>query len=111
MFRKIAMSGLAAALLLAAGCDPFRHFRREAPSAVPANRLLSGEPRVEDLVAYLNDNARRLQSLECQNVDIDVKAADQQVGLMGSLACQRPRNFRMQARVAGSKQVDLGSNE
>ena len=59
----------------------------------------------------MNDNARRVQALKSTNVDIDCKQGNQAIGLAGILVCQKPRNFRLKARVLGKPGADIGSND
>jgi hypothetical protein len=96
-------------LLLLAGCNHLRPFPNgggEQQAARPP-----AQPTAESLVAYLNDNARRIQSLDCGELHIDVHAQGQEFSLVDCwIVCQKPRNFRMMARVAGGQEVDLGSN-
>jgi hypothetical protein len=68
-------------------------------------------PTAQALVDYLNDNAHRVQSLECSELSLDCRQGVQTVGLHGKMVCQKPRNFRMGASALGSQQVDLGSND
>ena len=101
---------LGSAVLLA-GCD--RWVRPEDRTS--AARLPASTPKPEQLVAYMNSNAQRIRSLESFDLDIDAKADNQSVGLSGTMACQKnapgqPANFRMQARVLGKTEVDIGSN-
>jgi biopolymer transport protein ExbD len=67
-------------------------------------------PAVSDLLAYLNDNARLVEGL-CSSVIIDCRCGHQTVGLGGMLACQRPRDVRLQVKIFGQPAVDLGCNE
>src|SRR5262245_37313560 len=67
-------------------------------------------PTAAALVDYLNRNAKQLQSLECQERDLDCRQGLQVVGLRGKMVCQRPKNFRLGAQLMGSQAVDMGSN-
>src|SRR5690348_12644246 len=98
--------GLAAVLLLA-GCRPW--LRQPAPTPPPR---AAGPVSVDaaTLVGALNANAQRLQSLQVDELDIQAHADNEQVGLVGVMSCQKPRNFRMMANVLGSQAVDMGSN-
>ncbi len=68
-------------------------------------------PDALSLVNYLNDNARRVQAIQCDKVDIDCKQGNQSVGLAGLMACQKPHNFRLKASVVGKNGADIGSND
>jgi hypothetical protein len=99
--------GLGAALL-AGGCTQWQHMRRDerAPAVVAAEA-----PPAANLIAYLNGNARRVQAMQCNKVAIDCLQGSQAVGLDGMLVCQKPRNFRLKAKVVGQPTVDVGSND
>jgi hypothetical protein len=112
MMRRITaqslMIGLALTTLLASvGCNSFFNFMHRDPARTgnPADL-----PDAGSLVKFLNDNAQKVQGLQAVNVDIDCRADKQVVGLTGKLACQKPRDFRLKADVAGSQFVDIGSN-
>jgi RNA polymerase sigma factor (sigma-70 family) len=68
-------------------------------------------PTAAQLVAYLNDNAGRFRAVQWNRVAIDCLQGNQAVGLDGSLVCQKPRNFRLKAKVLGQPGVDIGSNK
>lgn len=71
-------------------------------------------PKVENLVRYLNANADLIgneDALKCTNLSIDCKADHQNIGLGGMMMCQKPRNFRLMAKVVGQPAVDIGSNQ
>ncbi len=109
MRRTSCAVGLAA-LLLAAGCNNFRGIWPSGNAQVQP-RPLPDTVDAATLVRSLNDNAARLQSLQAEDVAIDVRADGQHVGLSGIMSCQKPRNFRLVATVFGSQAVDLGSND
>jgi hypothetical protein len=100
------LAGLGALLLLA-GCNNWPHTRPN-----DSVRPIDGRtPTCDQLVRYLNENAQRVQGLECRDLDIDAKQGGQMVGLSGTMVCEKPRNFRMQARLLGQPAVDIGSND
>jgi len=94
-----------AIVLLASGCNNWPHTRTEE-AHIPAE-----VPGVPQLVGYLNDNARRVQAIQCPQVAIDCKQGNQRAGLDGMLVCQKPRNFRLRAKLFGQPAVDIGSND
>jgi hypothetical protein len=101
--------GLALALLapLLGGCGQ---------SPIARDKLRNDPPppdqkvEVPDLVRYLNDNAKRVQAVQSTRVAIDARQGRQPVSLDGMMVCQKPRNFRLTAKVMGNPAVDLGSN-
>src|SRR5262249_48093157 len=68
-------------------------------------------PTEASLVAYLNRNAALIHALKCSDVDLDVKQGIQQWHIRAKLACQKPRNFRMQAVSVTQTEADIGSND
>ncbi|MCS7046392.1 MAG: hypothetical protein NZO58_08560 [Gemmataceae bacterium] len=68
-------------------------------------------PSIEALVAYLNDNAGRVQSLRSDDLHITARQGVVPVTMSGKLMIQKPRNFRMSADMVGKRVVDLGSND
>jgi hypothetical protein len=105
-----------ALLLSAVGCNRY-NTRPDGGDAV--SRLPQGTPQARQLVDILNRNAQTFRSLESVGQDgvfIDAKQDGQQMNVSATLACQKPAapgtppNFRLQARVVGNTEVDIGSN-
>ena len=96
--------GAVSVVTLASGC------RREMIPDPPAAVSKNGKPTTTDLVAYLNNNARQVQSIKSTQLEIQAKQGNDSIGLQGSLFCQKPRDFRLRANVAGQPAVDIGSN-
>jgi hypothetical protein len=94
---------------LLAGCSSSPHLRGNG-TAAPPPRVSTATPSATDLVNYLNENARRMQTLECHELLLDASHRMQTIGLKGQMACQKPKNFRMVANAAGQPAVDMGSN-
>jgi hypothetical protein len=106
--RQITSALGLAALLLFAGCN--KPWWRQ-PSANPPPKVVGPETvDAATLVSSLNANAQRLQSLQVDDLDIQAHADNQEVGLVGVMSCQKPRNFRLMANCFGSQAVDMGSN-
>jgi len=69
-------------------------------------------PEPADLVRYMNREAAKVRTLSCQDLDIDVKDKGILVPTVhGNMMCQKPRNFRLTGKAAGSPQLDFGSND
>jgi hypothetical protein len=68
-------------------------------------------PTADVLVGQLNENAGRMKSLECQSVNVDARQGNRSISLDALMSCQKPRDFRLEARVLGAPAVDLGSNK
>jgi hypothetical protein len=99
-----------AALLSLVGCNhwPPRPDNGVAPPPVLG---LKAEPKAADLVAYLNGNAAKVPGLFCKTVYINATQGNQTIGMDGTMACEKGRDFRMKAVVAGSPAADFGSNQ
>src|SRR5947199_10137887 len=71
------------------GCETFRWglFRRDPLPPVPGT-----VPSAEALVAYLNDNARRVESIRCTDIDITASKGFQTFGLRGKMMALKPRD-------------------
>jgi hypothetical protein len=97
------------ATLLLSGCadSKWGFLRKNNDTGVSAVGL--GNPTAEQLVAYLGNNSRNIQSLQCSDVDMDIKMK-QSFGIQGWLVCQKPQNFRMRANAFGKEAADFGSN-
>jgi hypothetical protein len=102
----------AASCLLAAGCMGLSTSRNPAPPG-PKQVFEDKTPTASELVHYLNTNASKVNSLESGDLDIDIKADTQTFGVRGALYCQKPRNFRMRAKLpaVGKRVADFGSND
>lgn len=87
------------------GCSSWSGHREPQP---PWGSL---RPSAEQIVAYLDGNARKIQSLRCDNVDISVQQGHQTFGASGMLAFLKPRNFRLIAHAGLQDQADVGSND
>lgn len=98
-------------LLMFTGCADNWNFLRKGPETKLAEG--NNSPSAEQLVTYLNNNSRRIHSMSCQDVDLDVQQGLQPIGLTAKMACEQPRDFRMMANspLAGKGEFDLGSNE
>jgi outer membrane lipoprotein-sorting protein len=94
-------------LALSAGCANtrwgFLNKEKERPVTGPP-------PTKEEIVAYLNANAARVDTLRSDDLHITVHAGAIPIGLSGNLMTQKPRNFRMAGNALGNRVVDLGSN-
>ncbi len=96
-------------LALAAGC--IWGCKRDVVPDPPAT-VTTQTPSAANLVAYLNENARLVQSVKSTKVEMDAKQDGQSIGLEGMLFCQKPRNFRLRANdPLGKPAVDIGSND
>ena len=108
MSHRIAGFGLGM-LLFVAGCgsvNPNLNRQNKDQGA----RDTTTPPDATSLVRYLNDNAQRVKAVECEKVSIDCKQGNQSIGLEGLMACQKPREFRLKAKVIGQQGADIGSN-
>jgi hypothetical protein len=99
-----------AALTLLIGCNSTKWNLWRGTPAKENYRTSNDVPTREALVNYLNDNAERVQSIRCNQLDLQCSQGIRTVGLTGYMVCQKPRNFRLIARVFGKDEIDVGSN-
>jgi hypothetical protein len=112
--RSILYAASLAVLFSALGCNLAPHFRGRLDGDAPPPNLPEAKPTVENLVAYLNNNANRIQpgqALNCTNVHIDVTADRGSVGIDAKMQCQAPRNFLLSGVVISNPVVYIGSND
>lgn len=100
-------AGLVALMVAVAGCNNWPHWRRDQDQVKQFDQR---SPTAEQLVAYLNRNAQKVQGLECRKAFIDATQGSQSVGMDATILCQRPRDFRLVGEVVGHPEVDMGSN-
>lgn len=111
MRTAICMIGLALGAIGITGCEStnWNWLKRDTGRDVAAKGGAS--PTVKGLVDYMNENARRVNSVRIDDVAVDATLDNQPVGLRGRIYAERPRNFRMKVTFAGKDEVDLGSNQ
>lgn len=99
----------ATALILAAGgCASMTGARDNRAAVGPAP---AQTPSAQNLVAYVNANAARVEAIEATDLALEVKAGSQGGGLSGALYCEKPKNFRLRAKAVGKPVADFGSND
>jgi hypothetical protein len=112
MGRSRSIFCVAAVLLMGAssnGCNSLWN-RRGGNSEIGA--IPTETPTAAQLVRYLNANSEKIQVLECSDVTIDGKQGYQAAPtLYGNMVCQKPHNFRLQAKFVSNPAVDIGSND
>ena len=106
--RRLSAPLILGSLLFITGCPLFQ---KKTPQEYAPPRLTSANPTAPELVASLNDNARKIQSVGCRYLDIDCAQGSQSVGLSGWMYCQKPKSFHLTASLAGATEVDMGSND
>jgi hypothetical protein len=92
------------ALVVLAGCATTAPFaRNDFGSPLPANAS------VEEVVRRVNANVERLQAWRSN--DLSISGENLPVHLGGTIAVERPRNFRLTAGILGiDEEADFGSN-
>ncbi|MGE3807570.1 MAG: hypothetical protein AB7K24_23140 [Gemmataceae bacterium] len=96
-------------VVAATGCNNWPTLRQSNPFSGQA-QVPQAVPTGAELASYLNQNSKRIQSLEVRELNMDASQRLQTIGLQGQMICQKPRNFRLSARMGGNTMVDLGSN-
>jgi hypothetical protein len=100
--------GLGVVVLFSGCADTKWGFLRNSQETA---RIPGETPSAAQLLALLNQNAQRLQTLECRDLDLDIRSGLHQFGARGKMACQKPRNFRLVAEVLSKREADIGSND
>ncbi len=100
-------------LVISMGCESTRWswLKNDKQQNAPAVAGGNGVPTTVALVAYLNENSRRIENVRVADVDLTCTQGVQSFGLSGQLVAQKPRSFRMSAKALGNPEVDLGSND
>jgi hypothetical protein len=71
--------------------------------------VLPPSPRIEDVIAVVNNNSRQIQSLSANHATINVRGVV--TSLSANLAFQRPQRLRLRAGTSFGAELDLGSND
>jgi hypothetical protein len=101
------MAGFGLVALLLPGCvTQWLNPRPPADRGIPVESLTA-----DRIVASLNDNAHRIQSLRSDNMDITTTVGLQSFHTPGKMVFQKPRNFRLNATAIGNQVADIGSND
>jgi hypothetical protein len=79
-------------------------------AAVPPQVLVAGASR-EQIVAAVNQNSARIQSLSATGVSITIKDTLGLPILSGNIAAERPGRFRLTAGTFAGQEIDVGSND
>jgi hypothetical protein len=100
-------------VLVAAGCNStrwgFLHHDDKDKLAKPDN---GKAPTVAALVDYMNDNAGRIKSVQCNSLEVTCAQGVERINLHGKMVAEKPRGFRMSldGPLGFSQVADLGSN-
>lgn len=101
-------------LVAVAGCNSTRwSFIRTPEHSKENTKPPEGVQSVESIVAYLNSNASRLDTIQASSIDVTASMGpSQRINLPGKLVAKKPDGFRMNLNgPVGLQQVaDLGSN-
>jgi hypothetical protein len=104
--RKLALLGITAVVAFGVGCNgPFAFLNKNSDTG-PVQAV----PPVDKLVAYLNENSSRIQSVHYTDVALTASQGAS-IKLHADMMVQKPRNFRLMADLGGAPMVDLGSND
>jgi hypothetical protein len=101
-------------LICASGATCQRPLVNYNPFAAPgpsAPQVLPQAATREQIVAAVNGNSSRVQSLSASNVSITVPNMMGLPLLSGNIAAQRPGRFRLTAGSLNGPELDLGSND
>lgn len=110
MPKSLRLICVALVALAAAGCESTRWNWLKRDTGDTAKKG-SAAPNVKALVEYLNDNARRVNSVKVDDLDVDATMENQSFNLRGRIYAEKPKNFRMKVTLFGKDEVDVGSNK
>ena len=111
MQRKLSTTALGLLVLIATGCESTRwNWLKPGANNNDVAAKPGVSPTVKGLIDYMNDNARRVQSLRIDDMSVDASMGSQSIALQGRIFAEKPRNFRMKATFFGKDEVDIGSN-
>jgi hypothetical protein len=82
-----------------------------APQGPVAPRVLPEGATREEIVAAVNQNSARIQSLSVTGASITIPDTMNLPILSGNIAAERPGRFRLTAGTAFGQEVDVGSND
>jgi hypothetical protein len=99
-------AGLGLIALLLPGCVPWLNTRPPADRGIPVESMTA-----EKVVASLNDNAHRVQSLRSNSMDITTTVGLQSFNTRGLMVFQKPHNLRLNVSALGKQEADIGSND
>lgn len=95
---------------LMAGCESTRwNWLKRDPNTQLAGKP-GAAPNVRAVVDYLNENAKRMRTLQVNDLDVDASMGAQSFNLRGRIYAEKPKNFRMKVTLFGKEEVDIGSN-
>ena len=102
-------------LVASTGCSVLKN--KKADDVAPVGPApAGGPPPAADLVKYLNTHAGYLTSIDCRDINLDVKAPGLPLGgevsMGGKLVCHKPRDFFLTGEmgITGGREVLIGSN-
>jgi hypothetical protein len=107
--RRLTLASALVGLILLAGCSTLNKPNPHGTGNTTARPRLD-RPTAPVLVAALNENSRRVPALQCTDLTLDCRQGRESGVVSGRLDCQKPKNFRLTARVVGQPAVDIGSN-
>jgi hypothetical protein len=108
---RYAIQGMTlAGLILLAGCSSFNN--RPKPVGTRTTSIhWDGQANQTSMVAYLNENAQHIPALTAEDITLDCRQGKESVVLTGRMDCQKPKNFRLTAKLSFQPAADVGSNE
>lgn len=109
--RPALLLAIAVLLLAPVGCRSARQGLFRAPGPV-APVVLQQAPQAPQIVAAVNANTARVERYYTNSAKFTVPGMAGLPLLRGTIALERPNNFRLQAGIAltGGDEIDLGSN-
>ena len=110
---RIGLIGLSVAVIGTTGCESLKRLGQW--NRPPANTAMLEDRDPAQFVSYLNQQAGYLQSIRYDDVAVSARGPEGPMPRLteGTLACTKPRNFRMMSGhlLTSGTEVDLGSND
>ena len=92
---RYAIQGLTlAGLMLLAGCSNYTNRPKQTGSRSTTIHW-DGQANQTSMVAYLNENAKHIPALTCENLTLDCRQGQESGVVTGRLDCEKPKNFRL----------------
>jgi hypothetical protein len=108
---RYAIHGLMlAGLVLLAGCSSINKGPKGPGPRASATRW-DGQPTSASMVAYLNENARLVPAVSAEDITLDCHQGKESIVLTGRMDCEKPKKFRLTAKLSFQPAADIGSND
>src|SRR5437660_701202 len=111
MRSTLACLSVAVLLTAVGGCNLFESMFNKKPKQ--QSEFPTEKPSPQELISYLNRNAAQIDSIQVQDLSLEIHRGLISPAINGRMVCQKSRNFRMEVTSpgSGSLEADVGSND